>query len=314
MSDRPADPERTVHLVTVLYNSAAVIGRFRDNLLAQTHREWRLLAIDNASTDGSADMLAQTGDPRIAIARNAGNLGFARAANIGMRRALDDAASFVVLINNDVQFAPDFLRSLLDARDALGADVLTPRINYLRDPADAWYAGGHFDRSWVFTNVHENRASTEPDIVEFASGCCLGLSRRAIERAGMFDERFFVYWEDSDFCLRLHKAGLPIHYAPGCVLLHDASKLSGGAGSPRYLRLYHDSYMRFLDKHFGTAYASRSALRLLAKHARERAASGGPAWPHMASGMVRGLGAALLFRCGLRPAMSEPGVSAGRSR
>ena len=137
-----------VHLVTILYRSKPQLADFLDSLAAQT-AEWRLHVVDNASPDGSAALVAARGDPRIAVAANAANLGFAKAANQGMRMAAAAGAEFIVLINNDTVFAPDFLARLRDARDALGAEVLTPRIMLRDDPGTAWYAGGSFEDGWA---------------------------------------------------------------------------------------------------------------------------------------------------------------------
>jgi GT2 family glycosyltransferase len=281
-----------IHIVTVLYNSAAVLDRFIASLTAQRHVGWRLIAIDNASRDGCADRLAALADPRIVVLRNASNTGFARATNRGLRHALEEGGEFVVLMNNDVEFAPDFLGDFLAARRTLDAQAITPRIAYLRSPDEAWYAGGHFDSSWIFKSVHEESDPPDaPDVrtVDFASGCCLGLTRAVLERVGLLDERFFVYWEDTDYCLRLRAAGIPIHYLRRLTLLHDSSALAGGHNSPTFISLFYRGYMQILMKYFGPAYTLRAMLRLLAKHKGHRDSHGGLAWPRMLGAMVRGL-------------------------
>jgi GT2 family glycosyltransferase len=257
-----------VHLVTVLYNSADCLPAFLASLAAQDSSRWHLTAIDNASVDGGAALLAASGDSRISVTRNPKNLGFARAANQGMRAALAAGAEFVVLLNNDVELPPDFLRRFLAARDALDANVLVPRIMYRHPPGASWYAGGHFERGWVFRNVHEeyDPADTRATrTVEFASGCCLGLSRHVLERVGFFDERFFVYWEDADLCLRLGAAGERIDYLNDLVILHEGGHSSGGETGSGFNRLFYRSYVQLLRKHFGMVVAVRSIFRLVLK-------------------------------------------------
>lgn len=294
-----ADQGDIIHIVTVLYNSALVLDRFVASLEAQTHVHWRLIAVDNASRDGCADRLAGLGDPRIVVLRNATNTGFARATNRGLRWALDEGGEFFVLMNNDVEFAPDFLGDLLAARTKLDAQAITPRIAYLRSPDKAWYAGGHFDSSWIFKSVHEESDPTDsPDVrtVEFASGCCLGLTRAVLEQVGLLDERFFVYWEDTDYCLRLHAAGIPIQYLRRLTLLHDSSALAGGHNSPTFISLFYRGYMQILMKYFGPVYTLRAMLRLLAKHKGHRDSRGGLAGPRMLGAMMRGLAMSCLPR------------------
>jgi GT2 family glycosyltransferase len=285
-------PPGTVHIVTVLYNSAAVLDRFMTSLAAQTHTDWRLIAVDNNSHDGSPDRLVALTDRRIHIIRNHANLGFARATNRGLRRALDEGGDFAIMMNNDTEFAPDFLAGFLAARDALQADAIAPRIMHLRTPAKAWYAGGHVADEWIFKSVHEEIEPANPPasrIVDFASGCCLGVTRTALQRIGLLDERFFVYWEDTDYCLRLKTAGIPIQYVRDCVMLHDSSALAGGHNSPTFIALFYRGYVQMLMKRYGLRYSIRAMLRLLAKNIAHRDSRGSRAWPRMLAAMLRGL-------------------------
>ena len=252
-------------LVTVLYRSAEGLERFLAGLRAQDLPAWRLHVVDNASPDNSAEIVARQADPRIRLIRNARNLGFARAANQGLRAGLAAGGDCLVLINNDTMLAPDFLHRLKAARDAAGAEVFAPRVMQEHDPATAWYAGGHFQRGWLFRNVHEAwdpAAGEAPRQVEFASGCCLGLSRRVLEQVGLLDESFFVYWKDADFCLRLEQAGIPVWYMPAVSLLHAGSASAGGEWSPTHLWLYYSSYAQCVRKHFGGYGGLRQAVRM----------------------------------------------------
>jgi hypothetical protein len=282
-----------VHIVTVLYNSAAQLPGFLDCLTAQMMREWRLIAIDNASQDESRRLLEARHDTRIAIIGNAANRGFARATNQGLRVAMQDAGEIFVLMNNDTVFAPEFLTTMLAMRARLGAIVLAPRIMRAADPSQDWYAGGHLDQDWVFSSRHDAYDPSDPREwwpVDFASGCCLLLTRAVLDQIGLLDERFFVYWEDTDYCLRLKQHAVSIAYVPGLSMLHDAGASSGGEFSISYNRLYYRSYMQLLRKHFGMRVALRSAARVLLK---EAARSGRDRRPVFRAGwaMVKGLGA-----------------------
>jgi GT2 family glycosyltransferase len=128
--------------------------------------------------------------------------------------------------------------------------------------------------------------------VDFAPGCCLGVSRQVLERVGLLDESFFVYWEDTDFCLRLKTYGIPLFYLPEPSLRHSAGAASGGEFSPAYIRLYYRSYMQLLRKHFGFQNAAASMLRMLLKE-RDRPNRDGRRTRTMASAMLRGLAAPL---------------------
>ena len=292
MSD-PADTP--VFLVTVLYNGHGCVGAFAESLAAQTRRDWRLIAVDNASADGGAALLSAAADPRIGVLRNARNTGFARAANQGIRVALAAGAEFVVLLNNDTVLPADFLRHFLAVRATLHADVLVPRIMHLHRPGSAWYAGGHLEHGWIFRNIHEafDPADTRSvRTVDFASACCLGISRAALRRVGLFDESFFVYWEDADFCLRLTQQRIAIHYAHDVVMFHEGAHATGGEFGARFNRRYFRSYVQVLRKHFGLGVALRTVGRVALKelgrpHKKWRQLSA------MLTAMARGLAAPL---------------------
>lgn len=257
----------SICLVTILYKSEAGLPAFLACLQAQDAQDWHLFVIDNASPDGSLAVVVALADSRITIIRNQINLGFAKAANQGLRAAVA-TGDFVVLFNNDTWFGPDFLRRLVQIRTELSADVIAPRVMYMDQPNTSWYAGGYLEDGWVFRNVHEDHresSGSKPRTVGFASGCCLGLTSNVLAQIGLFDESFFVYWEDVDFCMRLNLAGIPIHYVPEPMLLHQGAAASGGISSPSHIHLYYRSYMQFLRKHFGFSRALRIMLRLSAK-------------------------------------------------
>lgn len=255
-----------VHLITILYKSEGSLPTFLDSLQAQDLTGWRLHVIDNASPDNSLRIVKERADPRIAVISNEKNLGFAKAANQGMRAAIAADGEFLVLINNDTLFSPDFLKRLVAVRSELSAGVIAPRVMQREQPDKSWYAGGSLDNGWVFTNIHRKYEAADSSAaieVDFAPGCCLGISREVLHRMGLLDESFFVYWEDTDFCLRLKKGGIKIFYVPEPFLLHSGGESSGGEHSPAYMRLYYRSYMQVLRKHFGLPRALRTMVRLL---------------------------------------------------
>ena len=290
-----------IHLVTILYNSAESLPAFLDSLLAQDMPNWHLHVINNASPDASVSIFAGRPDPRITVICNTKNLGFAKAANQGLRSAHAAGAEFLVLINNDTSFGPDFLRRLITAHAQSNAPVVAPRIMRRDQPDKPWYAGGRLDYGWVFTNIHHEHdpaGSPAPVQVDFAPGCCLGISRDVLEQVGLLDESFFVYWEDTDFCLRLKSLGIPIMYLPEPNLLHDGGAASGGEFSPTYMRLYYRSYMQLLRKHFGRPKAIRTMLRLLLRE-NSRPNRDVRKLHTMVRAMLAGLGAPLIAQAKL---------------
>lgn len=277
-------------IVVVLYHSLREAEVLWQCLAAQTFPGWTLIAIDNSPTDGAGAYLRGLGDQRITVHANDRNLGFARGVNAGLRLAEAAGARRTVLLNPDVTFAEDFLARLLAWWDSSQAQVIVPRIMLSACPTRAWYAGGGFDRDWLFTNVHfpYRPGDDDPRTVEFASGCCLGLDMGVVRRIGLLDESFFVYWEDSDYCLRLQAAGVPIHYVPDVVLMHDAGASSGGERSAAGLWLFHQGFAVMMRKHFGTWAAMRAVWRTLAVEWRHRAERPGR-YRHTAMALLAGM-------------------------
>lgn len=253
-------------LVVVLYNSKDTFLSLWAQLQAQTMRDWRVVVVDNASADGSGAAVQALQDDRIELVLNPGNAGFARAVNQGLRLASDAGISRFLLLNPDTSLAPGFLQSLVDTWDRHDWGVVAPRIMQLEDPSKSWYAGGSLDYGWIFANAHDEYvegSDLQPRPVDFTSGCCLGLTKSVLERVGLFDESFFVYWEDTDFCMRLKAVGEPIQYVPGFVLLHEGGASSGGERSRTATRLYYHSYMQLVRKHFGLRTALTTMARVL---------------------------------------------------
>jgi GT2 family glycosyltransferase len=258
-----AVPVAPLHLITILYRSSKSFPGFLGDLKAQDRGDWRLHVIDNGDPQSVAILAAHV-DPRISLIRNPRNLGFARAANQGMRQALAEGAKVVVLINNDIIMPSDLLSSLGEAARQLPGAVMCPRIMEADQPDVCSYAGGSIKKSWVYQNVPNpyDPSAAEPQRVEFAPGCCLLISASALTKVGLLDERFFVYWEDSDFSLRLNQADIPIYYLPTISILHKGGESSGGQFSPAYYKFFYASYMQFLKKHFGFSHAVATMLRL----------------------------------------------------
>ena len=250
-----------LHLVTILYRSSKSFPAFLQDMLAQDRTDWRLHLIDNGDPQSVA-IAEACADPRISITHNPANVGFARAANQGMREALAEGANAVLLINNDVILPPDLVSTLGEAQQKLPGAVLSPRI--MDAPEVCGFAGGRIDKSWIYQSVSHPYDPTisEPQRSEFAWGCCLFIPADALNKVGFLDERFFVYWEDSDFCLRLNQAGVPIYYLPRISIQHKGRESTGGGPSALYYRLFYISYMQFLKKHFGFGHALATMLRV----------------------------------------------------
>lgn len=187
------------------------------------------------------------------------NLGFAAGNNIGIGRALAKGADYALLLNDDAVLAPGSVELLAaegernERTGMLGPAVLT------RDGKRISFAGARFEPgtgSFSFPFADEPSGSVDglaPFASDYVTGCALLVKRAAMEKAGLLDERFFLYWEDSDWGLRVKAAGFGISVVPAAKLLHEVSASSGGSHSP--FRDYHfvRSHLGFAEKHAPSA-------------------------------------------------------------
>ena len=207
--------------------------------------ELETICVDNGSTDGS-DALIEERFPTVELIRTGLNLGFSAGHNVGIRRALDRGADWVLLLNNDA-VADDGLAAALAgaARSRPDAGVLACKVLFSEPHDVLMYAGGsvHLVLGWWgrqqgFGREDDGAFDTLRD-VDRATGAAMAVSRSAIAAAGLLDEGLFAYAEDVDWCLRIRAAGFGIVFVPEAKVWHVGSASTGGLGSPT--SLYYDT-------------------------------------------------------------------------
>lgn len=211
----------------------------------------------NGAYDSELEAAVRTASGHVeAVLFNGDNIGFASGCNAGIRKALEDGADWVLLLNDDTAAAPDFLEKLLaEAEKRPEAGMLGPRIFYFSEKEKIWFSGAKFDGetcAFVFPGAdraEEEYGHTEPEEADFITGCALLVKREVVEKVGPLDERFFLYWEDADWGLRARAAGYKCLVAPAAKIWHKVSVSSGGADSP--LKAYHKTFghLLFCDIH-----------------------------------------------------------------
>jgi GT2 family glycosyltransferase len=238
--DLPLEGRKLIGVVTVLYNSDNVLPGFFKSLADQQGVRFRLYVVDNGPTDTgiqiSRTLAEQYGIDAQYIFNNA-NLGVAKGNNQGIEMALMDGCDYVLLANNDTEFSSQTLHQLIGALDGGKERVATPKIMYHSDPTLIWYGGGHIN-TWTMRTPHYGMNSLDQGkfddlrYVGYAPTCFMMLDVRVFQKVGRMDEKYFVYYDDTDFVWRMSAHGIRILYVPKAIVLHKVSTSTGGAMSP----------------------------------------------------------------------------------
>ncbi|MBC8266996.1 MAG: glycosyltransferase family 2 protein [Flavobacteriales bacterium] len=222
-----------IGLVTITYNSDDVLKPFLDCVWKQSHNNIVLYVIDNASTDNTLSVLEKEQDSRLIIIKNKSNYGVAKANNQGIKKAIEDGCDQVLIINNDVEFEREMISKLLKVQNEKNCSLVTPKMMYFDNPKKIWYAGSWFVKSKGFLPLH--RGMEEIDTgqydeikkIEYAPTCCLLAKKEIFEDIGFMDEKYFVYFDDTDFSYRIFKNGKhKMYYAPNISFFHKVGSLT----------------------------------------------------------------------------------------
>lgn len=246
-----------VGIVTVLYNSQRVLEEFFESLNNQTYKDFTLYLIDNNSPDKSliiARNLAKKVSFSCVFIPEKENWGVAKGNNIGIKAALDDQCQYILLSNNDVVLNnSNTIETLVNKMDTTHVDILCPKIYYYTDPTLVWAAGGDFINSDTTTKHFGSKKKDEGQFdeemyIRYTPTCFVLIRRDVFNKIGIMDERYFVYYDDSDFMYRAINHDLKILYTPATSLLHNESS-STGSQSPFQIYYMERNRLIFTKKH-----------------------------------------------------------------
>lgn len=272
---------KSIWIVTVCYNSEKETEKCIKSLLKVDRKDFEIsvLVIDNG-----CKVSFTSSENKVHVVRSEKNLGFSGGNNLGITYALSRGADFVLLINNDTIADPKLLVSLFQAyKTESNVGIACPKIYFERGHefhiekyskeekgSVIWFAGGGID--WK-NSISYHRGVDEVDKgqyeisedITFSTGCCMLIPRAILKQVGMFDDRYYLYFEDADLSVRMIKSGYRILYVPSAKLWH-ANAASSGSGSE-----LHDYYLTRNKLLFGMKYSPlrtkfalvRESIRLL---------------------------------------------------
>lgn len=197
----------------------------------------RVLCYDNGS-DPSHGIEIRAAHPRFLHRRAEKNSGYAGGFNGALGWAFEEGFNSALFLTSDTELTQGALEQCLDSADSLRADLIAPQVRFRRPPhpLDAW--GGFFDVTTCQLGHYREEPLSDRlfSPLDYIPGTALWLRRSAFETLGGVDESFFMYWEDADFCLRAHEAGLVLGRSPA-VILHGGGETC--AKKPLYTTFYY---------------------------------------------------------------------------
>ena len=250
--------QKNISIVVLTWNGLALTKRCLESLGRSTLPDGvEIIVVDNGSTDGTLDYLRT--NKSVTLIDNRANLGYAKAVNIGIRSANSNAD--IVLLNNDVDLGePDWLIKLSECA-ASEEDIGIVGVKILQDNGAIQHCGAYIplDTWWG-----QQIAAGEADIGQYSCAidsesivfACAYIKREVIEAIGVLEERFFAYYEDSDFCLRAKQAGFRV-VMDGNIRITHSENSSTKVNNVSHRDIFLESQKTFRDKWENTLLQTR---------------------------------------------------------
>ncbi|MCL0056313.1 glycosyltransferase [Dehalococcoidia bacterium] len=250
---------RKVSIIILNWNGLEDTIECLESLKKITYPNYEVIVVDNGSEGNDVEVLQERFGDYIHIIQNDKNYGFCEGNNIAIRWLLDNSQpDYFLLLNNDTVVAPEFLTELVKvAESSPSVGITGPKTYLYDDPNRFWLV-------WFGVDMHKGRpfhvGSREIDRgqyetikeVDYIAGSCLLIKRSVVRNVGLFDESYFNYWDETDYCLRVRKGGYKIIYVPKAKIWHkrsqSASRVTG----------------------FSSYYLTRNRFWFMKRHATEK--------------------------------------------
>ncbi len=229
-----------IGLVTVLFKCDDVLPDFFESIAKQTYKDYILYIIDNDPNINTDNLIlkcqSENAVTQCKHIKSTGNVGVAEGNNIGIRHALEDNCTHLLILNNDIELEQDFVfEKMLSVLKEKECSIVVPKIFYY-DSRKIWMAGGNMNK-WRALGTHHGY--NKPDAPEFNIGkfitysptCFMLIERGVFEKVGLMDAKYFAYYDDTDFVFRANEAGYKMYYEPSITVLHKVSSSTGGDSS-----------------------------------------------------------------------------------
>ena len=247
----------SVYIVLLNYNTYKDTIECIKSLKNIEYENYHIVIVDNNSINNSEEYITEyiKDINNTHFIKSVKNLGFSGGNNLGIKWSLEQSADYICLLNNDTIVEPTFLKYLVTEMESdKNIGISSGKIMYYSEPEVIWAAGGKVDELKCIG--HNGRINLKDDIkfnskeeVSFLTGCLQLISREVFENIGLYEDEYFLYMEDVDFCLRASRAGYKLLYVPQSKIYHKVSVSTGGQSSPLVTYYMNRNRLLFNKKH-----------------------------------------------------------------
>lgn len=220
--------EPKIAIIIINWNTFQLTFNCLKSLEACSYNNISFFLVDNGSIDGSGDKIALE-FPEVNYIKNEKNEGFTGANNLALKAILEQDFDYVLLLNNDTEVKPNFL-SLLEAK--MNSDnklaATQPLILNFKNRDTIWNAGGSFNTFFGLTKTRLKGMIFNPQLnietsTQWITGCCILVKTSVVKQVGLLDNRFFAYFEDVDWSIRMTNLGYKLAVVPESIIYHHTS-------------------------------------------------------------------------------------------
>jgi len=248
-----------VGIVVVNYNTTEPLCDLLESLRELEKAEYSLVVVDNSSKEESKkDLLGLQKEFQFEVILSETNSGFAAGVNLGLRKHLEDGVELFWLLNPDCKVQPQSLAALLESFKLNGPKNIYGSL-VLDGDGGVWSAGGFVDFDKQEVGMHAELSERQTDKMDYLVGCSLFFGKGAIDEIGDLPEEYFLYFEETAWCLRASSLGYELHLVEESKVNHDFDSAKTSSKSHTYL--YNRARHLFWLKH--SASKSKAYLRVL---------------------------------------------------
>ncbi|MBT3442419.1 MAG: glycosyltransferase family 2 protein [Flavobacteriaceae bacterium] len=221
----------SIAVILVNWKKYNLTSKCIDSLNKSNYKNFKIILVDNEYSEKSLIELKNK-HKELIVFKEKNNLGFASGNNIGIRYALENDYDYIMLLNNDTEVTENFILPLVERMEKnLFLAAVQPLILNFSNKSIIWNAGGKLNKFLGLTSTRLNNNKLNSSIVfddytDWISGCCILIKSEILTKVGLLDEKFFNYYEDVDWSLRMKNLGYDLGFVKESIIYHHGSSSS----------------------------------------------------------------------------------------